>query len=406
MNTRLLKVHPDVLKLGFVSLLTDISSEAIFSVFSIFFTVVIGASASLLGLVEGLADFSASSLDYLAGWLSDKSGKRKPLTLLGYGFSTLAKFMLLLSTSVAAVASFRIIERLGKSFRSPPRDAWLSEIASDSDKGYVFGVHKAMDKTGAILGPLLAYALLLWLGQGLGTFRIIFSIAILAALASVAVLAFMKDRPGLPHERENIFKAWGTLSANFKSYLIPTSIFSLAYFSFGFLLLRAYAIGFSISDVVLLYVLFNVSFVALAIPIGKLGDAIGRKYIVVLGYATYFLMSLGFIFAREKWEIVVLFLLFGVFYSIDEAQSKAFITDIEKDRQATAIGMYNFITGLVYLPASAIAGALWMFDPAYAFIFAAISTCIAAIVFILVRPWDLNGATPDHDLRISPALVP
>src|SRR3989338_9253208 len=123
MEKRFLNVHPDVLKLGVVSFLTDVSSESIFSVFSIFFTVVVGASASLLGLIEGFSDFSASSLDYFAGWLSDRSGERKRYALIGYGFSTLAKLMLLIGTSVATLASFRIIERLGKSFRGPPRDA-------------------------------------------------------------------------------------------------------------------------------------------------------------------------------------------------------------------------------------------------------------------------------------------
>ncbi len=152
MKKRFLNVDPDVIRLGWVSFLTDISSEAIFSIFSVFFTVIVGASAALLGLVEGFADFSASSLYYLAGWLSDKQGKRKPLALLGYGFSTLAKVMLLVGTSVAALASFRIIERLGKSFRGPPRDAWLSDVAEESNKGYAFGLHKAMDKAGAVLG--------------------------------------------------------------------------------------------------------------------------------------------------------------------------------------------------------------------------------------------------------------
>ncbi len=389
MKKRLL--HPDVLRLGLVSFLTDISSEAIFSVFSIFFTVVVGASTSLLGLIEGFSDFSGSSLDYFAGWLSDRSGKRKPLAIMGYGFSTLAKMMLLISSSVAALASFRIIERLGKSFRGPPRDAWLAEVAEESNRGYAFGVHKAMDKAGAILGPIVAYFLLLRFGQGRGTFHIIFIIAIIAAALSVVVLALMKDRPGIPHERENIFKAWGTLSPRFKSYLIPAGIFSLAYFSFGFLLLRAYTLGFSIKDVVLLYALFNISFVIISIPIGKLGDLIGRKYIISLGYVVYIFMSLGFVFATEKWQVIVLFLLFGIFYSIDEAQSKAFIADLEKDRRATAIGMYNFVTGLVYLPASIIAGALWVLHPAYAFIFAAIVAFTALGTFIFLKPWSFKA---------------
>jgi MFS family permease len=227
---RFLGVDSDVIRLGWVSFLTDISSEAIFSVFSIFFTVILGASAALLGLVEGFADFSASSLDYLSGWLSDKSGKRKSLALIGYGFSTLAKMILLVANSIVGLASFRIIERLGKSFRGPPRDAWLATVADESNKGYAFGLHNAMDKAGAVLGPLVAYFLLLFLGQGLGTFRLIFIISMCGAVAAVLVLFMMKDRPGATHEKENIFKAWGTLSSGFKRYLISAGIFSLAFF--------------------------------------------------------------------------------------------------------------------------------------------------------------------------------
>jgi MFS family permease len=195
----------------------------------------------------------------------------------------------------------------------------------------------------------------------------------------------MKDRPGAPHERENIFKAWKTLSQGFKLFLIPAGIFSLAYFSFGFLLLRAYTLHFSVKDVVLLYALFNISFVFFSVPIGKLGDWIGRKYIIILGYLVYLLMCLGFIFATAKWQVIVLFLLFGLFYTIDEAQGKAFIADIESDRRATAIGMYNFATGLVYLPASLIAGLLWIFSPVYAFVFAAVITLSAMIVFVIFQ---------------------
>lgn len=389
MKKRFLNVNPDVLKLGMVSFFTDVSSEAVFSVFSVFFTTIIGASAALLGLVEGISDFSASSLDYLTGWMSDRSGKRKIFALTGYGFSTLAKLMLLIGTSVFALASFRIIERLGKSFRGPPRDAWLSDVAEESTRGYAFGLHKAMDKAGAILGPLVAYLLLLFLGQSFGTFRVIFLISVIGAVVAVLILALMKDRRGIPHERENIFKAWGTLSSGFKKFLIPAGIFSLAYFSFGFLLLRAYAVGFAIKDVVLLYALFNTSFVLVSVPIGKFGDKIGRKYIILLGYISYIIMALGFIFAESKLEIIVLFFLFGIFYSIDEAQNKAFIADLEKNRRATAIGLYNFVTGLIYLLASVIAGILWVINPIFSFIFAAIVAFLAMCVFVVLKPWKM-----------------
>lgn len=379
-------IHPDILKLGLVSFLTDLSSEIIFSVFAIFFTTVAGASAALLGLIEGLSDLSASSLNYLAGWLSDRTGKRKAFALAGYGFSTLAKIILLVSSTVTGLAIFRVIERLGKSFRGPPRDAWLSAVADKDTRGYSFGVHKALDKAGAVLGPLLAYALLSWLGEGAATFRLLFWVALVPAVLSVIVLSLIKDKPGTPHQRENMFDTWKTLSPAFKRYLVTAGIFSLAYFSFSFLLLRAHSVGFAIKDIVLLYALFNISFVIAAPLIGKLGDRVGRARMIMLGYATYLAMSLGFAFATAPWQVLVLFIVFGVFYAIDEAQSKAFIADLEHERRASAIGMYNFVTGLVYLPASLIAGALWTLHPASAFLLAAAIALVALIAFLRLRP--------------------
>ena len=243
------------------------------------------------------------------------------------GFSTLAKIILLVASSVVALSFFRIIERLGKSFRGPPRDAWLSAIAAKDTRGYSFGVHKALDKAGAVLGPLAAYGLLSWLGETASAFRILFWVAFLPAVLSVFVLSLIQDRPGVQHERESVFDAWKTSSPGFKRYLVAAGIFALAYFSFGFLLLRANNAGFSVKDVVLLYALFNAAFVIAAPLVGELGDRIGRTSIVVLSYLTYLVMSLGFAFATAKWQIVLLFVLYGLFYSIDGAQSKAFIAD-------------------------------------------------------------------------------
>ena len=381
-----LGVHPDVLKLGLVSFLTDVSSEMIFSVFAVFFTTIAGASSALLGLVEGFSDFSASSLDYVAGWLSDKTGKRKAFALAGYGFSTAAKTILLVANSVAALSLFRVIERLGKSFRGAPRDAWLSTIAANEVRGYSFGVHKALDKAGAVVGPLIAFALLWRLGETASSFRVLFWVAFVPAVISVFVLGLIKDRPGVQYERESVFTAWRTLSRGFKRYLVAAGIFSLAYFSFGFLLLRANKVGFSVKDVVLLYAFFNVSFVIAAPFIGRLGDIFGRTKIVILSYAIYLAMSLGFAFATTKWQIILLFVIYGIFYSIDEAQSKAFIADVEPKRRATAIGVYNFVTGAIYLPASLIAGALWVMDARLVFIVAAFLSMAAIATFIWLRP--------------------
>lgn len=389
-------VHPDVLKLGLVSFLTDLSSEMIFSVFAIFFTTIAGASAALLGLVEGLADLSASSLNYYAGWLSDRTGKRKTFALAGYAFSTLAKLILLISSSIAGLTVFRVIERLGKGFRGPPRDAWLSAVADKASRGYAFGVHKALDKSGAVLGPLVAYGLLSWLGDGAATYQILFWVALVPAVLGVVALSLINDQPAPARPRENMLQTWQSLSPGFKRYLVSAGLFSLAYFSFGFLMLRAHSVGFSVKDTVLLYAMFNIACVIAAPLIGKLGDRVGRPKMIMLGYATYLVMSLGFAFASTQREIVVLFILYGVFYAIDEAQNKAFIVDLEADRRASAIGLYNFVTGVIYLPASLIAGALWLLNPASAFLLAAGLAFAALVVFALTRPDRLRQGTLPH----------
>jgi MFS family permease len=380
------KLDPDIIKLGLVSFFNDLSSEMIFSVFAIFFTTVAGATSALLGLVEGLADFSASSLNYLAGWLSDSSGKRKWLATAGYGFSALAKLILLVSSSVVALSIFRVVERLGKGFRGPPRDAWLSSIASADKRGYAFGVHKALDKSGAVLGPLVAYALLSWLGESAGTYKILFIVAVIPAACSILLLSLIPERPGTVHEREGLRQNWRLLSAGFKRFLWPSAIFSLAYFSLGFILLRAHLVGFSVSEIVLLYASFNVTCVLSAPLVGKLGDRVGRSRIIVLGYGIYAFINLWLAEANTKWEIVAVCVIYGVFYAIDESQSKAFIADLEPERRATAVGAYNFITGIVYLPASLLAGALWLIAPGLTFAIAAVLSLLAIAVFLMVRP--------------------
>ncbi len=386
------KLNPEVLKLGLVSFLTDLSSEAIFSVFAVFFTTVAGASSALLGLIEGLADFSSSALNYVAGRLSDRSGKRKIFAIAGYGFSTLAKTILLVSTSIVGLSIFRVIERLGKGFRGPPRDAWLSALADPATRGYSFGVHKAFDKAGAVFGPLAAYGLLRFLGESADAYRTLFWIAFVPAVLSIIVLARMTDQPGKPQARESIFANWKALSPGFKRFLFPAGVFALGYYSLGFLLVKAHAVGFSLTDTVLLYALFNSVCVITAPLVGKLGDVTGRSHIVVLGYLLYGAINLALIWAIESWQIIALFALYGVFFAVEESQSKAFIADLEPERRATAIGAYNFVTGVLYLPASLIAGALFTVDAKWAFMLATALSVASILSFIWLRP--ASKATP------------
>lgn len=380
------RLHPDVLRLGVVSFLTDVSSEMVYSVFAVFFTTVAGASSALLGLIEGLADLSASSLNYLAGWLSDRSGRRKVFTVAGYAFSMLAKLILLASSSIAALGVFRVVERLGKGFRGPPRDAWLASLADQGARGLAFGVHKALDKSGAVLGPLLAFGLLSWLGESAGTYATLFLVAFVPAVIAVLVLARIPDQPGVVHAREGVRRNWQHLSPAFKRFLLPSAVFALAYFSLGFLLLRAHAVGFGVAETVLLYALFNTTCVVAAPGVGWLGDRIGRTRIVLLGYAVHAGLMLWLVVAGSRWEIAAVFAAYGVFYAIDESQGKAFIADLEPERRATAVGVHNLVVGVLYLPASLIAGALWAVTPGAAFAVSALLSVTAIGVFLLAMP--------------------
>jgi len=355
----------------------------IFPIFSIFFTVILGASTAFLGLVEGLSDFAASSLDYLSGYFSDRLGKRKIFAVIGYGFSTLAKCLLLFTNSVFFASSFRVIERFGKSFRGPPRDAWISSFTTNANRGFSFGIHKAFDKAGAILGPLIAFGILSLYGQSKATFSFLFAIALIPAVLSVVILLFLKDQPVKPSVRRSPFAAYNLTSPGFRHYLKTSGIFSLAYFSFAFFLLKAYAVGFTLAQVTLLYAFFNLVFVITAPLFGQFGDRVGRRIVLFIEYGCYALLCFGFLFAQRKSFVVLLFFLFGIFYAIDESQSRAYITDLEKKNRATALGIYNFVTGILYFIASFIAGSLWMLSPQAPFLFGCIVSLFALFYFSL-----------------------
>ena len=375
--------------LGVVSFLTDLSSEAIFAVLPLFLTGVMGASALVLGTMEGLADFSASSLDMASGYLSDRIGKRKGLAVLGYGLSSVAKPVLLVASTAAHVFAFRVVERLGKSIRGAPRDALLAGVAPEGKRGASFGLHKAFDKAGAIVGPFVAYALLEHFGQSLSSFHTLFLIALIPAFASVAVLIlFVPERKGAAPQRMPLREALRTLGPGFRHYLVSAGIFSLAYFSYAFLMLAAANAHFESKHVALLYGLFNVSFTILSVPIGKLGDRIGRRTIIAVSYGLYALLAVGFALATGKAAVIVLFLGYGIFYAIDEGQTKAYLADLVPEKtRATAIGTYGFVTGVIYLPASLGAGLLWkVFGPQATFGVAAGIALLALVYFLAFQP--------------------
>jgi MFS family permease len=376
-----------VIVLGIVSFLTDVSSEAIFGVLPIFLTQIVGASTSTLGLMEGLADFASSSLDLASGYVSDRTGHRKGIAVTGYTLSSIAKTLLLFASSAWHVVAFRVVERFGKSIRGAPRDALLASISPDDKRGTTFGIHKAFDKLGAIVGPLIAYALLDRFGPTRAAFADLFAFAVVPAFMAVLVLAiFVKNRAPEGRRTEGLRTALRSLGPEIRRYLVAAAVFSLGYFSFAFLLLDAARVGFETKDIALLYAMFNAVFAVVSIPLGRLGDHIGRRALVAISYALYAMMCLGLAFASTPAEVGAMFVVYAIFFAIDEAQTRAFLADItEAPVRATAMGLYGFITGLVYLPASLIAGILWKAQgPEVTFAFGA-AIAVLALVFFLVR---------------------
>lgn len=385
-----------IVMLGVVSFLTDLSSEAIFAVLPIYFVGVIGGSALVIGVMEGLADFAASSLDLASGHLSDRTGRRKGIAWSGYALSTLAKSLLAFVASVSGVIAFRVIDRLGKSIRGAPRDALLATMAPKGRRGFSFGLHKAFDKAGAVVGPFVAYLLLARRGATPETFHTLFLAALVPAVLAVVVLwLFVKDPPAATTpQRHSIRDTWATLGRPYRWYLCSSAVFSLGYFSFAFLVLKAKSVGFAAQDQALLYGLFNLVFTVTSVPIGWLADRVGQKTIVIASYLTYAAMSAGFIFAAIPIAVGAMFVAYGLFYAMNEGQAKAYLSDLaEDDTRATAIGIYGFVTGLMYLPASLIAGVLWPLGPAWAFAFA-IGTSLAALVLFLWTSDSKHGDQP------------
>jgi MFS family permease len=386
----------EVILLGIVSFLTDLSSEALFAILPIYFISVVGGSAIALGVMEGVADFASSSLDLASGYVSDRTGKRKWIACSGYALSAAAKSLLLFVTTAAGVAAFRIIERLGKSIRGAPRDALLASIAPHTRRGLSFGLHKALDKAGAVVGPVIAYYVLATWGTSAATFHRLFFWALIPAIAAVVVLAiWVRDRPmDASSQRLGLREAVRALRPRYWWYLISTAVFSMGYFSFAFLLLKASDVGFAAQDQALLYGLFNLVFTLVSVPIGWLGDRIGRRAIVVASYLVYALVAAGFLWAESRLAILGMFSLYGVFYAMDEGQAKAFLADLSEDQyRASAIGLYGFVTGLAYLPASVIAGILWEYGPAWTFGFAVATSLCAAFLFATTS-WDRKPSWP------------
>ncbi|MEN6519804.1 MAG: MFS transporter [Armatimonadota bacterium] len=386
----MLGLSPVIVVLGIVSLLTDLSSEMLIPIIPVFLTTTLGAPVQLLGIIEGVAESTASLLRVYAGWLADKFGRPKLLAVCGYGLSSIAKPFLAISTSWLHVFAVRFTDRFGKGIRSAPRDVIIAESAPQEIRGKAFGFHRMMDTTGAVLGPLAAYLILSIVKGGSGAaYRTVFLWGAVPALLAVAVL--FKYVPEKPKEIRPVTPPkikWGELSTHLKLFLVVVAVFQIGNSSDAFLILRAKNVGVSVEHVLLIYALFNVVSAAFSMPAGIASDKIGRGPILVLGLLVFTATYFGFAIASSPAIIWLLFAVYGLYVGLTAGVLRAFAADLAPaELRGTVIGAYFTIEGLSLLPASAIAGFLWdKVSPAAPFYYGAATALIAALMLIFFLP--------------------
>ena len=373
-----------VILLGFTSLFTDVGTEMIFPLLPVFLTEVLKAGPAYIGLVEGAADTVSSMLKLASGVIADRVPRRKPLVLFGYGLASAVRPFVALATQPWHVLGVRITDRVGKGIRGSPRDALIADAAGDR-AGRAFGYQSAMDNAGAVVGPLIATALIA-LGLSL---RGVFWIAVIpGAIATALVVAVREPPRASPGIRER--GAPGVLKPRLTSYLVILAVFSLANSSDGFLLLRARELGLSTAEVPILWSVLNASKVLWAWVGGGLADRVPRARLIAIGWFVYALVYVGLGQATASWQVWILFIVYGVFYGLTEPVEKALVKDLVlADQHGRAYGAYNFVVGITALPAGLLTGLLWRtWGPSRALeLGAALAGAAAVAILLWERRW-------------------
>lgn len=379
------KIPRNVWVLGFVSLLTDISSNMIQSLLPLFLVSTLGASVLTVGLIEGIAQATASVLKVFSGALSDYLGQRKRLAVIGYGLSTLAKPVFALATSPAWVLMARFGDRLGKGIRVAPRDALVADATPSNMRGAAYGLRQSLDTVGALLGPLVAFALMAISGND---FRLVFWLALIPGILAVGLLAAgVSESSGsrAGQVKPNPLR-WDTLGGLDQGYWVLVAVallFNLGNSSEAFLLLRAQA-DVATPLVPLTLVVMNIAYSLSAYPIGLLSDRIGRVGLLVGGFSLYALVYLGFAFVQAPWQVWGLFALYGLHLGMTQGSLLALVADkVPPNLRGTAFGFVNLATGVALLPASLLAGGLWQRFGAGATFIAGSIFAVAATLLLL-----------------------
>jgi len=381
------------------SFLTDISSEMIANLVPLFLANVLKTGTAVIGLIDGIAETTASLMKIYSGALSDKLGKRKGLTVLGYSLSAFAKPFLYFANAWGWVLGVRFADRMGKGIRTAPRDALVAGSIDQKQRGLAFGLHRAGDTAGAFLGLLIA-AVIIWLTQaGVATlerhtFQIIILVSIIPAVLAVLVLAIgAKEITTEGKSKAPVLSLKG-MDKRFKIFLVVVVLFTLGNSSDSFIILRGQERGLSLLQIMGMLMTFNLIYAILAGPLGALSDKIGRRKLIIGGWIAYGLVYLGFGFSHTGWQVWALYGLYGIYYAAAEGTGKAFVADlVTPERRGMAYGLYNAAIGLTAFPASLIAGLLWQgafgwagFGPAAPFFFGAGLALLAGILFWVLIP--------------------
>ncbi len=372
-----LGVSLNIILLGVVALLNDMSSEMIMPILPLFFAG-LGASSLVIGLLGGLRDSISSILKVFGGYFSDRTGKRKIFVSSGYFLTALFKVTLGLSKIWPTALLNASLERIGKGIRTAPRDAIIAE-STKNHKGRSFGLHRAFDTTGAILGSIIAFILFWYFGL---SFKMIILLSAMVGFISLIPLIWVREKKIKP-EKKSFKLSFKRLPKKVKKFILIASIFALANFSYMFFILRVkgFFLGkLAIGIPILFYILYNFVYASLSIPLGNLADKIGKKKLIRFGYVLFFIVCMGFMLAKSWIEFVLLFALYGLVFAAVEGNQRALISDLVHEKhKATALGMFHTCVGILALPASLIAGFLWSINPNYTFLFGGFVSLIAGI---------------------------
>ena len=346
----------NIVLIGLVSLFVDMSTEMVYPLIPLFLTSVLGATPAIVGIIEGIAESIASILKVFSGYVGDVYQNKKRLSFVGYSASVIYKVFLMLSTSWVGILVARIIDRTGKGIRTAPRDALVAQSSEKKKLGGSFGLHKMLDMAGSALGALLA---LVFVATGFG-FNRAFLYSIIPAVIGILIIPAIRENKSQKRNGAKLKLKGIKLDGKLKLYLAVIFIFCLGNSSNTFLLLKAQERGFSMSQVLLLYLIFNVSTSILAIPSGKLSDKLGRSAILVPGYVIYGLVYIGFATIVSKTAILFLFIAYGAYTAFISGAERAFIAEAAPaDFKGTLLGIYGMLQGIGLLFSSIIAGAMW-----------------------------------------------